>query len=106
MKLNECTICWTPNRAEFPSGMRGKVRLFATTAGASEMAVFPCRVRHTEARANDPRREIREAYALGIAFILYERDRLDVSYVHQTMLAIEEYRSGCASELLTEGAPP
>jgi len=106
MKMSDAMICWTPNRPEYASGMRGKARIFAAVAaGVDEMTPFPRRAGRTDARAHDPRPEVRQTYALMLAFVMSERDGLDPATVHQTMLAIDEYRDGCAQELLQADNP-
>src|SRR5438045_2741210 len=99
MKLSDAMICWTPQRPEYASGMRGKARIFPVTAGVDEMAPFPCRAGRTDRRAHDPRLEVRQTYALMLAFVMHERDGLDLNVVRQLMLSIDEYASGCAEEL-------
>jgi hypothetical protein len=106
MKISECVIAWTPMDERYPAGMRGKLRLFSATAGQDEMTPFPCRAGRFDARAQDPRREAREAYVMMVALMATQRDGLDVASVHQLLLQIEEYRSGCAPELLSEAACP
>ena len=68
------------------------------------MTPFPRRAGRCDARAQDVRLEVRQAYALMIAFALSERDGIDRAVVHDTMLQIDEYASGCAPELLFVGA--
>jgi hypothetical protein len=102
MKLSEVTIAWTPNRETFPAGFRGKVRIFQGAA-VDEAAPFARRAGRCDSRALDGRIEVRQAYALMIAFAMSERDGLDVLTVHRAMLGIEEYVAGCAQEVLPEG---
>jgi hypothetical protein len=99
MRIGDAMICWTPNRPEYPSGMRGKARIFESTAGADEMTPFPCRAGRTDPRAHDPRLEARQTWSLQIAFVMHERDGLSVATVHKLMLGIDEYASGCAEDL-------
>jgi hypothetical protein len=100
MKINECFVCWTPNGPQWPEGMRGKVRLFPASAGEADLAAFPFKHGKCHPWAHDPRRETREVYALGVAILLIDRDNLDLATVHQLMLQIDEYQTGCAPELL------
>jgi hypothetical protein len=109
VKLSEVVICWTPDRPEYQAGMRGKARIFSATAGRDDVGPFPCRAGHVDPRAHEPRLELREAYVMGIANVMSQRDGLEVSLVHRLLLRIDEYRSGCAPELLnamTEGEQP
>jgi hypothetical protein len=102
VKISEATICWTPNLPKYPSGMRGKARIFPVTAGMDEMKPFPCRAGRSDPRAHDPRLELRQTFALMIAMIMTERDGLGLNVVHQLMLSIDEYASGCAEDLLPD----
>ena len=102
MKISEAVICWTPDRTDFASGMRGKARIFPASTGVDEMAPFARRAGRSDARAHDARLEVRQAYCLMIAFAMSERDGLDPVGVHQLMLGIEEYAAGCAPELLPD----
>src|SRR3977135_2104112 len=104
MKISECVIAWTPMDERYPAGMRGKLRVYPASAGEADLAPFACKAGRFDARAQDPRREVREAYVMMIALMATQRDGLDVASVHQLMLQVEEYRSGCAPELLSEAA--
>lgn len=100
MKIGEVVICWTPNTSEFPAGFRGKARIFTPTMTTQEaIAPFARRAGKIDPRAHDSREEVRQAYALMIAIAMSERDGLDLARVHQLMLSIDEYASGCAEEL-------
>jgi hypothetical protein len=99
VKISEATVCWTPNRPEYPSGMRGKARIFATTAGTDEMTPFVRRAGRSDPRAHDPSLERRQTYALMIAFVMHQRDDLDIAAVHKLMLSIDEYASGSTEDL-------
>jgi hypothetical protein len=101
MKITDCTIAWTPDRPEYPAGMRAKCRIFPGGAPQADLAPFPCQAGRFDARAQDPRPEVREAYVLAIALMMSERDGLDVGLVHRFFLQhIDEYREACAPELL------
>jgi hypothetical protein len=80
--------------------MRGKARIFGPTAGADEMTPFACRAGRNDSRAHDPRLEMRQTWALQIAFVMHERDGLDTAAVHKLMLSIEEYASGSTEDLV------
>jgi hypothetical protein len=106
VKISDCTICWTPNSERYPVGFRAKVRIFSAGTPDPEMAPFACRAGRFDARAQDPRAEVRGAYVLAIALMMTERDGLDVEAVHRFLVDhIEEYRSACAPELLEEEVP-
>jgi hypothetical protein len=59
MKISDVWICWTPNLPTYASGMRGKARIFPSTAGSDDIRPFPCRAGRCEARSHDPRLEVR-----------------------------------------------
>jgi hypothetical protein len=99
VRISDATICWTPNCERYPAGFRGKARIFPSSARPDEITPFARRGGHADPRAHDPRLEVRQAYALMIAMAMSERDGLDLASVHQLMLSIEEYASGCAEEL-------
>jgi hypothetical protein len=104
VKLSDSIIAWTPARGGYPAGFRGKCRLFPGTTCAEDTAPFAHRAGRADPRAHDARLEVRQAYALMLAFAMSERDGLDVAAVHAVMLGVDEYRAGCAPELLSEGA--
>jgi hypothetical protein len=106
MKISDVTVAWTPDRPEYPPGFRGKLRFLPMGTGEADIALFACKAGRFDARAQDPRRETREAYVMMIALMMTQRDGLDVASVHKLLLQIEEYRSGCAPELLSEAACP
>jgi hypothetical protein len=107
VKISDCTICWTPVSEEYPSGFRGKVRLFPAGTAPADMAPFACRAGRFDARAQDPRPEVRGAYVLMVALMMTERDGLDVGLVHRWMLEnVDEYAAACAPDLLSETAHP
>jgi hypothetical protein len=101
MRISDCTIAWTPIAEKYPAGFRGKVRLFPAGTPEADIAPFACRAGRFDARAQDPRREVRDAYTLMIALMMSKRDGLDVGSVHRFFLEhIDEYREACAPELL------
>jgi hypothetical protein len=80
--------------------MRGKARIFAATEVSAEgIKPFPRSFRHIDPRANDPRLDRRQTWALQIAFLMIVVDGLDLRDVHQLMLSIDEYVTGCADDL-------
>jgi hypothetical protein len=106
MKIADCFICWTPVAEKYPSGFRGKIRLFQAGTAHVDMAPFACKAGRFDARAQDPRPEIRQAYVLMIALMMSERDGLNVASVHRFFLEhIDEYAAACAPELLEEATP-
>lgn len=100
MKISEVILAWTPDCPEYPAGFRGKLRLFAAGTPEADLQLFTHRAGRGSPRAHDPRREVREAYAVGIATLMIDRDGLDFRAVHQAMLQVEEYATGSAPELL------
>ena len=101
MKISDATLAWTPDRPEYSAGMRGKCRLFPATAGEADIAPFACKAGRFDARAQDQRSEVREAYVMMVALMMSQRDGLDVGSVHRFFLEhIDEYREACAPELL------
>ncbi|MGB9331493.1 MAG: hypothetical protein WCB10_12060 [Steroidobacteraceae bacterium] len=100
MRIGDVTLCWSANREEVPAGFRGKLRIFPAGTAEADLAPFAHRGGRTDPRAHDPRRENREAYVVALATMLVDRDGLDFRTVHQAMLAVEEYATGCAPELL------
>jgi hypothetical protein len=99
MKISDAVIVWTPNCEQYPTGFRGKAIIFPASARPDEITPFARRAGRADPRAHDPRLEVRQAYALMIAMVMSERDGLDLASVHQLMLTIEEYASGCAEDL-------
>ena len=93
MKISDCFICWTPDRPEFPAGFRGKCRLFPAGTAVADMKLFACAAGRFDDRAQDPRREVREAYVLEASFTMTERHGLDRASVNQLLLQVEEYES-------------
>lgn len=103
MKLADCSICWTPNLPQYPSGMRGKMRVFPAGTAPDHLAPFPRRAGLCDAQASDTRPEVRQTHALRVAFVASERDGLDAAHVHEQMLQVDEYRV-VAPDLVPEGA--
>jgi hypothetical protein len=106
VKIGDVTICWTPDGPQYPAGFRGKVRCFPAGTPEADLELFACRAGRVDTLAHDPSLEKRQAYALKLALFMTQRDGLNLAAVHQLMLAIDEYRSGCAPELLSEAACP
>lgn len=101
MKIADCFICWTPNADSYPAGFRGKIRCFSAGTAHADMAPFACHAGRFDARAQDPRPEVRQAYVLMVALMMSERDGLNAGAVHRFMLEhVDEYREACAPELL------
>jgi hypothetical protein len=72
--ISEVTICWTPNRPEFPKPTRGKYAIFPASALEDEMACFARRAGRHDVRAQDSRLEVQ---ALYVTYILYQMTELD-----------------------------
>jgi hypothetical protein len=79
MRLSEVTICWTPNRPEFSSAMRGQYAIFPASAREDEMALFARRAGRHDIRAQDPRLEVQALYATYIFYQMTELDGVVVS---------------------------
>jgi hypothetical protein len=98
MKISDVIVAFTPNRPEYPSGFRGKMRIFPAGTAEADLAPFAERGGRPNPRAHDSRREVREAYAVGLGNLMMCRDGLDPQTVHEALLVIDEYRSGHAFE--------
>jgi predicted RNase H-like nuclease len=79
MRMSEVTICWTPNRPEFSSAMRGKYAVFPASACEAELSVFAHRAGRHDIRAQDPRLEVQALYATYIFYQMTELDGVVVS---------------------------
>ena len=74
MRLTEVTICWTPNRPEFPSATRGKYAVFPAASREDVLSAYARRSDPNDARARDrdPRKQ-----ALYMTYIFYQMTQLD-----------------------------
>ncbi|WP_156880531.1 hypothetical protein [Thermomonas fusca] len=93
----DCTnamLCWTPGTANvklvpWPDTIRASDAYRSTTLACNSYV-------------HGKNFEQRKAIAFIEAVHLIVRDKVDAAAVHNTMLDLEEYRDGCAEDMLRE----
>ena len=97
MKLREAIICWTPNSSQYPTGRRGKLRVFGPDRhGPEHTAPFRCFAGLGDPRASAASDGTRERLVIGVWLLAVLRDGCDPIDADRELRLIDEYRDAAA----------